>query len=267
MPFPTFRLPPTRARSEINSEGEESLAAPAVVDDALTNAEQAIVHRMEKLSPQDGRYLVLEAALAFKASWVMLGEHLTDVAETREWRQWGYKSFATYCADEIRVTSSTARKLVKSFRWLGEEAPEYIPRVQNGRITPTREVPDFNAIGVLADARKEVEKERVPEDAYLALKAAAFDGETTALKLRKELKEAIPEELREKPVTDKVRQLRKALTTSVKLIDMLRDWDGNDDLVLEAEALRDKITEHLPRGDEVQPEEEVQITGDADGIA
>jgi len=245
------------------------MRSTAGADDAgLTKAEMAIVSRMENLQPNDSRYQVLEAALAFKASWVMLGEHLTDVAESRVWRQWGYKSFSAYCADEIRVTSSTARKLVKSFRWLGEEAPEFIPRVQDGKVTPTREVPDFNAIGVLADARKELEKERVDNDAYLALKAAAFEGERTPAQLRKELKEAIPEELRAKPVTDKVRQLRKALNNSVKLIDALSEWDGSDELVLEAEQLRDKIAEHLPRDTDntlgEQPEEQVDEPPPAD---
>ena len=213
---------------------------------ALTRSEEMILQRMDGLDPEDARYRVLEAALAFKASWVILGEHLTEVAVSKTFRAWGFPSFARYCADEIRVTAATARKLVKSYQWLDAEAPEMIPRVEDGRVLPQREVPDVAAISVLADAKKELQAERVSEDAYLALKHAAFEGERTASQLRAELKESIPEELRDKKAVDKVRILRKALNAAVKTIDGLREWDGNDELISQAEALRDRIIEHLP---------------------
>ena len=222
-----------------------SRRAPSNV--ALTKAEQLIVSRMEELSADDPRYQVLEAALAFKASWVILGEHLTDVAEQRQFKIWGYGSFSRYCSEEVRITAGTARKLVKSYRWLGEEAPEFIPKVAEGRIQPARDVPDVNTIGVLADAKKAYEEDRVPEDAYLALKQAALEGDRTATELRRELKESIPENLRDKPTVDKVRSLRRALNSAVKVIDQLREWDGSEDLLVQAEELRDSIAQHLPR--------------------
>lgn len=213
----------------------------------LTRAEQIIVSKMENLQPDDPRYQVLEAALAFKASWVILGEHLTDVAEQKAFKSWGYGSFSRYCSEEVRITSGTARKLVKSYQWLGDEAPEFIPKMSEGRLQPTRDVPDVNTIGVLADAKKAYDEERVPEDAYLALKQAALEGDRTATELRKEFKEAIPEHLRDKPTVDKVRSLRRALNSAVKVIDQLREWDGSEDLLVQAEELRDTIAQHLPR--------------------
>jgi hypothetical protein len=216
-------------------------------DLVLTRAEAAIMERMAELTPDDPRYGVLESALAFKASWVILGEHLNKVYSYQLYKGWGYASFARYCSDEIRVTTSTARKLVKSFQWLGDEAPELIPKTEHGRMQEvTREVPDFNAIGVLADARKELHNDRVQEDAYLELKRAALEGERTASQLRKDLKESIPEALRQQPV-DPVRSLRKALNSSVRTLEALREWDGSDELLLMAEQLRDQIAHHMPR--------------------
>lgn len=220
----------------------------------LTRAEAALMEKMATLDPEDPHYRILEAALAFKASWVILGEHLNEVYLSRSFKDWGYASFSNFCSEELRVSSSTARKLVKSYQWLGEEAPEFIPRVEQGRITPDRPVPDYNTIGVLADARKEYQAERVPEDAYLALKQAALEGDRTPAQLRKELKESIPESMREQNV-DPVRTLRKALTSSVRTIDALREWDGSDELLVQAEQLRDAIAHHLPRkADGTDPE-------------
>ena len=225
-----------------------------MTSDGLTRAERMILERMERLDASDPRYQVLEAALAFKASWVMLAEHLSEVARSKTYKHWGYSTFGRYCADEVHVTPSTAKKLVKSYDWIEEEAPELIPRKEAGRIFPQRQVPDYGAISVLADARRELEAERVPKDAYLALKQAALEGERTATQLRRELKQAIPEELRDKPAIDKVRSLRKALTAAVKVIEHLREWDGNDALVVQAEELRDALAFHLPRERELEPQ-------------
>ena len=214
---------------------------------ALTAAERHIMERMGELDPNEPRYQVLESALAFKASWVMLAEHLSEVARSKIFKTWGYSTFARYCADEVHISSATAKKLVRSYDWMEEEAPELLPRKEEGKVVSLREVPDYGAISVMADARKELEAARVPKDAYLALKQAALEGERTASQLRKELKESIPEELKDKPAIDKVRSLRKALTAAVKVIDNLREWDGNEALLVQAEELRDALAFHLPR--------------------
>lgn len=235
----------------------------------MSRAEVSILAKMAELDPDSPRYRVLEAALAFKSSWIILGEHLAEVVRTGLWRGWGYASFERYCGDEIHVTSSTAKKLVRGFQWLGAEAPELLAYKTESQLrepskraktAPTGSMPDLGAINVLADAKMHYDEARVPEDAYLALKQAALDGET-ASSLRRTLKEAIPLHLRPKSANDKVRHLRRALTASVKVIDALREWDsmpgaeeGNaeedgDELIVEAERLRDAIALRLPRTD------------------
>lgn len=229
----------------------------SVDDRSLTQAETAILERMSELSPSDPRYSVLEAALAFKASWVILGERLHEIYAQKTYKQWGYATFARYCADEVHVSTGTARKLVRSYGWLGEEAPDLLP--DHGRSSSStdrarlRPIPDLATVEVLADARKAVNDDRVTEDAYLALKRAALDGDKSASVLRQAFKEALPPA--PLPPADPVRALRRALTSSVKTIEALREWDGNDALLVAAEGLRDEIARHLPRraGDNESP--------------
>lgn len=220
----------------------------------LSRAEVSIMARMAELDPDTPRYRLLEAALAFKSSWIILGEHLAQVFRTQLWRGWGYPSFERFAADELFLTASTAKKLVQSYEWIGQEAPEYVPKIERGRLVLPKapregSLPDLNAVQVLAAAKAELDDHRVTEDAYLALKQAAFDGETAA-SLRRTLKDAIPERLRTKSADDKVRHLRRALTACVRVIDELREWDTSgesDELIVTAEGLRDAIALRLPR--------------------
>jgi hypothetical protein len=227
----------------------------------MSRAELSIMHRMAELEPDTPRYRTLEAALAFKSSWIILGEHLAEVARVGLWRGWGYASFERYCTEEVHVTAATAKKLVRSFHWLGAEAPEYLPKTRDGRVVPSREpppgpLPDLGAVSVLAEAKGHFDEHRVPEDAYLALKQAALDGESAAA-LRRTLKDAIPDHLKPRSANDKVRHLRRALSAVVKVIDELREWDSmpgeeagdGDGLIVEAERLRDAIALRLPRTD------------------
>jgi hypothetical protein len=224
----------------------------------LSRAELSMMARMAELEADSPRYRVLEAALAFKSSWIILGEHLAHVLKTQLWKGWSYPSFERYAADELFVTAATAKKLVRSYQWLGAEAPEYLPKIADGRVVlprtpPAGVLPDINAVHVLAEARRQVDEDRVTEDVYLALKQAAFDGETAA-SLKRTLHEAVPADLRKKTPDDRVRHLRRALTAVVKVIDELREWDSGgdaagDDLIVAAEQLRDAVAVRLPRGD------------------
>jgi hypothetical protein len=182
----------------------------------LSRAEVSIMSRMAELEEETPRYQVLQSALAFKSSWVVLGEQLAKVMEGGWFRTWGYASFERFCADELFISAGTAKKLVRSFSWLGEEAPEYLPPADGAALRqrkhdlPDGPLPDLNSISILADAKSSFEESRIPEDAYLALKQAALSGESASA-LRRALKESVPESQRQ-PTDDRVRHLRKALT-------------------------------------------------------
>ena len=246
-PQPAKKAPPKTSRMSKQAE--------------LTHAEVSILGRMAGVEPDSPRYRVLEAALAFKSSWVVLGEHLGDVQKTGAFKAWGYASFERYCADELFLTAATAKKLVRSWQWIDDEAPEYLPpksavdlvERKTSSSLPPGELPDLKSIAVLADAKKALKEARVSEDAYLALKRAALEGENASA-LKKALQDSIPAEVRPKTADDKVRHLRRALTACVKTIDELREWDAGgeaagDDLLVMAEALRDAVALRLPRAE------------------
>lgn len=225
----------------------------------LTHAEVSILGKMAGLDEGSERYRVLEAALAFKSSWVVLGEHLAAILKNQAFKGWGYASFERFCGDELFLSAATAKKLVRSWSWLGEEAPEYLPPKSNFELKarndkselPPGPLPDLNAVAVLADAKKAFNDARVSEDAYLSLKRAALDGETASA-LKRALNESIPDSAKPKQADDKVRHLRKALTAVVKVIDELREWDSGGDaageeLLVQAEQLRDAIAVRLPK--------------------
>lgn len=226
---------------------------------AMTHAEVSILGKMAGLEEDSPRYRVLESALAFKSSWVILGEHLAEILKNQFYKGWGYASFERYCADELFITAATAKKLVRSFAWISDEAPEYLPPRSRSELVkraddatlPQGPLPDFAAVNVLADAKKALNEAKVSEDAYLSLKRAALDGENAA-SLKRSLNEAIPEDLKPKKADDKVRHLRRALSACVKTLDELREWDSGgesagDDLMVMAETLRDAIAVRLPR--------------------
>lgn len=242
-----------KARKGTPSKRATAHRAPMSKAADLSKAEVSIMARMASLDPDTPRFRVLEAALAFKSSWIILGEHLADVLRTGLWKGWGYASFERYSTDELHVLPATAKKLVRSFQWLGSEAPEFLPPKAGARPrdVPTGVLPELASVTVLADARRHVEEGKVSEDAYLALKAAAFEGEKASA-LKQALHDAVPEHLRQRPPEDKARELRRALTAAVKVIDALREWDnageaGGDDLLVRAEQLRDAIALRLPR--------------------
>jgi hypothetical protein len=252
-----FTVAVTKKPTKIPKKKAPSSSSPMSKAPDLTHAEVSILGKMAGLEADSERYRVLEAALAFKSSWVILGEHLAGVLRTSAIKTWGYASFERFCADELFISGATAKKLVRSWSWLGDEAPEYLPPktphelAQRKESLPPGEMPDLNCISVLADAKKAYDEARVSEDAYLSLKRAAMDGETASA-LKRALSESIPEKNKPKQADDKVRHLRKALSAVVKVIDELREWDSGgdavgEDLLVQAEVLRDAIAVRLPK--------------------
>ena len=241
----------SKPKPKATSKASPSKKAPAPISKmskapAMTHAEVSILGRLATLDETSPRYRVLESALAFKSSWVILGEHLSEILKNQFYKGWGFASFERYCADELFITAATAKKLVRSFTWLGDEAPEYLPprdrselvRRSNDATLPEGPLPDLNAVNVLADAKKALGEAKVSEDAYLSLKRS--------------LNEAIPDDLKPKKADDKVRHLRRALSAIVKTLDELREWDSGgeaagDDLMIMTETLRDAIALRLPK--------------------
>ena len=100
-----------------------------------TRGEAAIESLLAKLDPSSERYRVLLATREFKASWVELGERLTEVREGGEFRTWGHETFEAYCRTELRLKPDTANKLTRSYVFLKEHEPVVLR--EEGSVTRT----------------------------------------------------------------------------------------------------------------------------------
>src|SRR5262249_32885017 len=71
---------------------------------------------------------LLRRARRFKASWIELGEALTQARRENRWRDWGHESFESYVKSELHLRPETADKLCGSFGFLQRRAPEVLRR-------------------------------------------------------------------------------------------------------------------------------------------
>ena len=95
------------------------------MDRRRTRGEAEIEALLAKLQPGSERHGALSAARDFKASWVALGERLTQIRESGQYSQWGYKTFEAYVRGELRLKPETANKLTRSFSFLRDHEPAH----------------------------------------------------------------------------------------------------------------------------------------------
>lgn len=182
-----------------------------------TRGEAEIDARLSTLEPNSKRYQVLAAAREFKASWVQLGEQLTEVQERAIFRDWGYVSFDTYCRRELRIKSDTAQKLTRSFVFMREEEPQLLQE------RAPRELPPLDVVDLMSRAR---ERTQVSDDQLDEIRGEVFapDANLTKNEVVKRFREVDPDAFRPPPRTPKPAsetELRKALLLGERLLGLL----------------------------------------------
>ncbi|MBU4304928.1 MAG: hypothetical protein KJ893_04820 [Candidatus Omnitrophica bacterium] len=117
---------------------------------------KALHHIEEKMSEaQEGslRHAVLACAKSFKSSWIDLGQYLVTIHKDKEYKVWGYSTFEVYCAKEIGIRKETAAKLIRSYRFLEEEEPEYVKK-DYLESADTQKVPSCEAVNMLRQVKQ-----------------------------------------------------------------------------------------------------------------
>ena len=220
-------------------------------DQATITSETALMmEKMVGLDPSDPRYMVLKAALDYKASWIDLAEHLNVVAANKDYKEWGYKAFKDYCDQELQIRQATARKLVRGFQWIDQEAPELLPRLIDDQVDVAARdsgvmLPDVDTVDVLVKAQKEVKKERLSRDVYDDLKERALRGEHTVSELKQDLKDAVvvPEP---DPKKEQLKLMRRSLRAAEKMVEQFEELGIDDQEIVELAAnLREKLFEFV----------------------
>ncbi len=150
---------------------------------AQTKTDREMEDRMLEVAHDPERVDALAKARAFKRSWLELAEVLASVFERKLFKSWGYETFDEYCRKELHITTSTAHKLLGSFRFLKSSAPKIIERA---REEPAAPIPSMKAIDFVARAEK---RGAADEGVLREIRRAAFDEGADAPMLTRRFKE------------------------------------------------------------------------------
>lgn len=191
-----------------------------------SRAEAEIQSRLEGMDPGSQRYQVLLTARDFRASWVKLGEQLTEVRENQQYRGWGYTTFDAYCRRELRLRNDTANKLTRSFGFMRDHQPEALEE------RTVRELPPLDVVDLLSQAR---ERAKISDRDFASIQEEVFapDAAPTRNSVVRRLREVDPEAFRG-PARTKAAEdgeasvdVRKALLLAERLAELL---EGVSDL-------------------------------------
>lgn len=197
------------------------------VDEALAAAE--LEH-----ADDPGRAELLARARRFKASWLELGEALTEVRRNGQWQHWGHASFEEYARKELRLRPDTADKLTASYGFLAHHAPAVLER--DGVEHP---IPSYQAVDFL---RRAEEREDAPPEVVAELRRRVIDEAAPLPAVSRKYREIIfPAEGGERRSKDQAalrataRRLAELLATSEELPQrVLRETRAAIDRLLDA---------------------------------
>ena len=137
-----------------------------------SNVDRALAALEEKHADDPERVECLRRTRRFKASWVELGEALSEVKRGKTWQKWAYDSFESYVKGELKLRMETVEKLTGSFMFLHKSAPEVLKR------DPLEtQMPSYHAIDFLrrAEERAAEENSDVPEATIVDIRKKVLD--------------------------------------------------------------------------------------------
>ena len=152
-----------------------------------------------------------------------------------------------YCQQELHLSPNAVKKMIRGFKWLQTDAPQYLEAPPKPAYEISSRPPlELQMVQALAGAQDKLLGTPKGEDVYLALKQAALAGDSNTQSLKRQIKEALPDPA---PVSSndvqKKRALRKALTSALQVIVQLQAWDDDESLLEQAEALRKEIADQI----------------------
>jgi hypothetical protein len=180
-----------------------------------TTVDRALAALEEQHADDPERASVLRLTRHFKASWVQLGQALSEVKRGKTWERWGYDSFDTYAKSELKLRSDTVEKLTGSYMFLHKRAPEVLQR------DPLESLPTIQAIDYLRRVEeKAAEDDSIPQATLVDVRKQILDDGVPVAKVAKLYNDSLF------PVSehDKRESNKKSLKqTATKLRDLLAD--------------------------------------------
>jgi hypothetical protein len=143
-----------------------------------TKTDAEMEQDQERFAHDPERAHMVECARRFKASWLDLGQALSETKHKGRFRDWGYETFEDYAKKELRLRQETVDKLTGSYQFLSKRAPDVLKRD-----VLEQSVPSYQAIDFLRRAEATPD---APKDAVRALYNKVMDENTSLPKLKKE---------------------------------------------------------------------------------
>lgn len=184
-----------------------------------TNVDRALAALEQRYEDDPERATMLRLTRRFKASWLELGEALSQVKRTATWQRWGYDSFDAYAKTELKLRAETVEKLTAGYVFLHKRAPEILQR--DPLDAP---LPSYQAIDYLRRAEERgAEDESIPKETIADVRKRILDDNAPLATVARLYNETLF------PVSDhdKRESAKKSLkTTATKLRDLLADTDA-----------------------------------------
>src|SRR5258707_13327407 len=136
----------------------------------ITKTDRAMEDRMHAVSGDPERADTLAKARAFKRTWLELAEALSRANEKRLWEKWGFSDFDAYCRKELHLRSSTAAKLLGSYRFLETSAPRVIEHAR----TDHSEAP-IPSMATVEFVKKATDEGAADEETLRSIHRVAFE--------------------------------------------------------------------------------------------
>lgn len=183
-----------------------------------TNVDRALAALEQQHAEDPERATMLRLTRRFKASWLELGEALTEVKRSKAWERWGYDSFDTYAKNELKLRSDTVEKLTAGYMFLHKSAPEVLKR------DPLEALPTMKAIDYLRRVEeKAAEDESISQETLVDVRKQILEENVPVGKVARLYNDTLF------PVSDhdKRESAKKALKqTATKLRDLLADTNA-----------------------------------------
>jgi len=183
-----------------------------------TNVDRALAALEEQHADDPERATMLRLTRRFKASWLELGEALSDVKRNNTWQRWGYESFDAYAKTELKLRSDTVEKLTGSYMFLHKRAPEVLQR------DPLESLPSYQAIDYLRRVEeKAAEDDTIPKETVVDVRKQILEDNVPVAKVARLYNDTLF------PVSETAKREsnRKAIkATATKLRDLLAETDA-----------------------------------------
>lgn len=154
---------------------------------------------------------LLRCTKAFRSGWHELAKALVDCQKSQAYLQWGFPSFEEYYRKELRLKSPTVAKLVGSYTYLRQVAPDALQR--NGVSEP---LPTPEAVEYLRQTAERCGRGEVNDEVLDNMRQAVLEENLPLARIKERFRGALSTEADRR--SEEVKKQRQAIKTATSLL-------------------------------------------------